>query len=44
MGIFPAFMSMYHMCAWCPQRRADSIQFPETRVINDYESPSGAGN
>lgn len=44
MGIFPACMSMYHMCAWCPKRPADNIQFSETKIINGYESPSGTGN
>lgn len=39
MGISPARMSVYHMCAWCSRRPEESIGSPGTRVTHNCELP-----
>ena len=29
----PSYMSMYHVCAWCPHRPEESTGFPGTREL-----------
>ena len=37
----PTCMYVYHMCAWCPQRSEESIEFNGIKIINDCNSPWG---
>lgn len=39
MGILPAHMAVYHLCAWCPQRLEEGIGFPGTGVLDGREPP-----
>lgn len=37
-GVLPAYMFIYHICAWCLQRPEESIRAPQT-VITDLCEP-----
>lgn len=36
-GILPACMSVYHLCARCSERPEENIRFPGTGVTDGYE-------
>lgn len=38
MTALPTYVSVHHMCAWCPQRSEESVGSPETGVMDNYES------
>ena len=45
MNALPAWMYVYHMHAWCPQRPEEGIRFPGTGVTGSSKSPdTGAGD
>lgn len=43
MGILPAHMAVYHLCAWCPQRLEEGTRSLEAGVSDDCEHHVGAG-
>lgn len=38
MTAFPTYVSVDHMCAWCPQRSEESVGSPGTGVMGSYKS------
>lgn len=42
MSVSPACMSMYHVCAYCPQMSEEDIRPPGTVVIDSCEHHVGA--
>lgn len=37
MSVLTKCMSMYHMCAWCPQRFEEGVGFSRTGVTSSYK-------
>ena len=37
----PICMSVYHLCAWGPQKPDEGVGVPETRIAHDCELPRG---
>lgn len=37
----PAYMSLYHRCAWCSGRSEEGIRSPETGYPDAFEPPCG---
>lgn len=38
MTALPTYVSVDHMCAWCPQRSEESVGSPGTGVMSSYKS------
>lgn len=42
--VLPAYVSMYHVCVWYPQKLEEGIGSLGTGVVEGYGYHAGAGN